>query len=194
MLNKYLLAFLRSERGTSVLEFAFSVPLLIFVILYGGYESWRALAASLRVDRAASHVSTVAARADASLDEGALTSLLKSANTIASPTDMLLDGRVILSAVKGGSGGVVLWQRCLGSKTSFTSAIGTAGSVANLSGNSFPTPPEDTTALVAETFYEHKFFLTGSITPPVTLTHKAISLGREEIPESVLSGGTVSSC
>jgi Flp pilus assembly protein TadG len=194
MLKKYPFAMARSERGTSTLEFAFSVPLLIFVVLYGGYESWQMISAALRVDRAASHVSTVAARADATLDEGALTSLLKSANTISSPTDMLAEGRVILSAVKGGAGGTVLWQRCLGSKTSFTSDIGNAGTIANLSGNGFPMPPEDTTALIAETFYEHKLLLTGSVTPPMTLTHKAISLGREEIPDAVLSGGVVSGC
>jgi Flp pilus assembly protein TadG len=194
MLIKHLITLARSERGNSALEFAFSVPLLIFVLLYGGYESWRAISASLRVDRAASHISSVAARADASLDEGALTSLLKSANTISSPTDVLTEGRVILSAIKGGTGGIVLWQRCLGEKTRFTSAIGAAGSIAILAGNGFPTPPDNTTALIAETFYEHKFFLTDSITPPITLTHKAISLGREEIPDSVLSGGAVSGC
>jgi Flp pilus assembly protein TadG len=194
MLKKYPFALASNARGTSTLEFAFAVPLLIFVILYGGYETWQIISAALRVDRAASHVSTVAARADATLDEGALTSLLKSANTISSPTDMLANGRVILSAVKGGVGGTVLWQRCRGSKTSFASSIGTVGGVANLSGNGFPMPPEGTTALIAETFYEHNYFLTGSATPAVTLKHKAISLGREEIPESVLADGTVSGC
>ncbi len=184
---------LTDSRGLSTIEFAFSLPLLIFVLLYGSYEVWQMISASLRVNRAASHVASVAARADATLDEDALTSLLKSANTIASPTPLLSNGRVVLSAVEGGAAGKILWQRCQGDKLTFTSAIGSVGATANLSGSSLPAPPDGTTALVAEIFYEYHPFLAGSAMP-ITLKHKAISLGREEIPDTVLATGVASSC
>lgn len=181
-------------RGVSTIEFAITIPLIVFGILYGGFESWQMISAALRVNRAASHVSTVAARADATLSEGALTSLLESANTIAVPTELLSGGRVILSAVQGGPGGKILWQRCRGDKTSFTSNIGVPGAVPNLTGNSLPVPPAGTTALVAETFYEYHLFLSGSMLPVKTLGHTSISLGREEVPDVVIASGVPSPC
>jgi hypothetical protein len=184
----------RNQRGASTIEFAFALPLLIFVLMYGSYEAWQIISAALRVDRAASHVATVAARADATLDEGALTSLLTSADRISAPTKILTDGRVIISAVEGGPGGKILWQRCKGAKIGYASAVGIPNAVANMSGNGFPMPPADTTALVAETYYEYHFVMTDTMMPPIVLKHKAISLGREDIPDTILTGGISSGC
>ncbi len=194
MLKPFKSLLRKNDRGVSTIEFAFALPVLIFVIFYGSIEMWRLVSDALRVDRAASHVAGVAARADSTLDEGALTSLLKSANTIASPTNILSGGRVIISAVEGGPSGKILWQRCLGDKPSYVSALGSAGSVAALTANTMPTPPVGSTALIAESFYEHHFALVGTALPPVNLKHKAISLGREDIPDTVLANGAPSNC
>ncbi len=194
MLKPFKSMLCKNDRGVSTVEFAFALPVLIFVLFYGSIEMWRLVSDALRVDRAASHIAGVAARADSTLDEGALTSLLKSANTIASPTNLLSGGRVIISAVEGGPSGKILWQRCLGDKPSFVSELGSTGAVAALTANAMPTPPVGTTALIAETFYEHHFALVGTALPPVSLKHKSISLGREEIPVAVLANGLVSGC
>jgi Flp pilus assembly protein TadG len=194
MLRNIIARIRHQSAGTSTIEFAFVLPVLLFVFLYGGVETWSIISTSLRVNRTASHVAGVAARADATLDETALTSVLNSADTIASPTLFLNKGRVILSAVEGGPNGKILWQRCKGEKTEFTSTLGTQGVVANLSGNGFPEPPADTTALIAETYYKFQFSLFQSGLPNITLKHKSIALGREDIPAVVINTGVASNC
>jgi Flp pilus assembly protein TadG len=194
MLRNSFHRFVRRADGTSTLELAFILPVIIFVLLYGGFEIWAMISTALRVDRTASHVAGVASRADATLDEGAVTSLLASTDTIAAPTPFLLKGRVILSAVEGGPAGKILWQRCKGTDTTYESAVGLTGDVASLSANGFPEPPKDTTALIAETFYLFEPSLVPTGLPGLTLSHKAISLGREEIPDVVVANGLASAC
>jgi Flp pilus assembly protein TadG len=185
---------LRRADGTSTIEFAIIFPILLFVLVYGGFETWAMITTSLRINRAASHVASVASRADATLDEGAVTSLLTSANTISTPTTLLTKGRVILTAVEGGANGKILWQRCKGDETGFVSAIGLMGAVANLADSNFPQPPKDTTALIAETYYKFSPTLVPTGLPPLVLKHKSISLGREEIPDTILANGAASNC
>jgi TadE-like protein len=180
--------------GVSIIEFAIAAPVLIVVFFYGGFEVWSMVSASMRVNKAASHVASVAARADANLDEGAVTSLLNSAERISVPTPLLANGRVVLSAVAIQMGSPrVMWQRCKGTRTDYASTIGTVGQPAAMASNNLPVPPVDITALVAETYYDYTFTFFELHGPTMTLKHKSVSLGREDIPATVKADMTIPS-
>lgn len=141
---------LRREDGTIVIEAAFSLPLLLLLLL-GGFETSQYVLANQKLSRIATTMSDTIAQSSQALSERQMHDLLNSVNFMASPFDMTSSGRVIITAVTGSTGSnQVMWRRCAGGLAQ-TSRL---GAPAALPGSVLL--PNGTTAVVTEAFIDYR--------------------------------------
>ncbi|QGP80876.1 TadE/TadG family type IV pilus assembly protein [Sphingobium sp. CAP-1] len=136
---RHLPAFLqglrRDESGLALIEFAFSLPVLV-VLGMTGLECANLSLAHLRVSQVAMLVADNAARVRTSIDEADVNEIMTGADLSTEALKLKANGRIFLSDLEPNgkaspnTGQYIRWQRCWGSG-SFTSSYGVAGDGTN---------------------------------------------------------------
>lgn len=109
----------KDSEGIALTEFAYSLPILLTLIL-GGLETANYALAHLRVSQIAMTVADNAGRVDNGIDEANIYEVFAGAELVGEPVDFIANGRVVLSSLehngKTGSdeGQWIHWQRCTG--------------------------------------------------------------------------------
>jgi Flp pilus assembly protein TadG len=123
------------DRGLALVEFAFSLPVLLILGLTG-LECANLALAHMRVSQVAMLVADNAARVRTSIDEADVNEIMTGADLATDSLKLKANGRIFLSDLepnlKTGSsaGNYIRWQRCWGTGN-FTSSYGVAGNGAN---------------------------------------------------------------
>jgi hypothetical protein len=117
------------SEGIALVEFAFSLPILL-ALIFGGLETANYALAHLRVSQIAMTVADNAGRVDTTIDEANIYEVFAGAGLVGESLDFMANGRVVLSSLEpnglSGSdeGQMINWQRCAGQLTSATPAYG----------------------------------------------------------------------
>ena len=146
--------FKRDERGLAFLELAYSVPILV-ILLLGGVEISRYVFVHQKLERAAVTMADLLSQAY-TIREGELAGLFEASAYVMNPFDMHTSGYMVASSIASESGGsaTVMWQRTLGGATGGGgSRFGTQGGPAQL-------PPdfsvrEGDSVIAAEAYYAY---------------------------------------
>ena len=115
-----LRALRRSTSGVALTEFAFSLPILMSLLLAGLEVSNFALA-HLRVNQIAMTVADNAGRVRTTMDESNVYEVFSGADVTGQSIDFNANGRIVLSSLQGNgktgaqAGQMINWQRCHGS-------------------------------------------------------------------------------
>jgi len=117
-----MMSFLRNLRrncsGVAMIEFAFSLPIILLMGL-GGTELAHMAIARERVDQIAMLVADNAARVRDTIDENDVNDIMTGAKLVGQSIDFGAHGRIILSNVQNNptnTGQWIRWQRCAGAK------------------------------------------------------------------------------
>ena len=161
---------LRDDRGSSMLEFAFAMPLLLLVLL-GGIELGRYALLHQKLDRTAMTVADLVSRVT-SVSPTELTTVFNATDLVMAPFTMGDRGAVVVSSVYDDSGTPrVRWQRTGAGTLSVTSQVGVQGGTATLSDPLLV--DDDAGIVVGETYYQYNPWLIDLI-PSIQLRHIAI--------------------
>jgi Flp pilus assembly protein TadG len=157
--------------GNVSVEFALCVPVLLLLML-GSAEMGRYIILHQKMDRVATTISDLVARAD-TITEDDLTDIFTAAGQVAEPFDLADLGVVIVSSVTNsdGSGPVIAWQRSGGGAYSASSHLGAEGDTPVL-------PPDfevrqGETAIISEVYYDFAPFLSELIVEPQVIYRTA---------------------
>lgn len=107
------------ENGLAMMEFAFSLPVLL-VLTLGGLETANFALAHLRISQIAMTVSDNAGRVNTAVDETNINEIFSGARLVGLPIDFENNGRVVLSSLQpnelaaADAGQMINWQRCFG--------------------------------------------------------------------------------
>ncbi|MCH8685525.1 TadE family protein [Pedomonas mirosovicensis] len=127
-LRKFLRRLRRDTSGLGVIELAFVAPILM-LLMTGGLELANYIMAKMKVTRVATMMADLTAQSPVGVLEGQISDLFLAANMVTDPLNILENGRVYITAVRGGGsyvGNTILWQRCDGKRTDFVSEIGSS--------------------------------------------------------------------
>ena len=118
----------RDTSATAIIEFAFMLPILVTVGLFGVEISNYAIV-NTKMSQIALIVADTAARVRDSIDEADVNEVMLAAKLYGGGYNVTTNGRIILSSVERNSKGgmYIRWQRCKGLKT-LTSSYGAQGS------------------------------------------------------------------
>lgn len=127
-LSQWLARLREDLRGFATAELALTFPIVLLILL-GGLEGAMYVVAQQKVSRVANALADLAAQSESGALESQISDLFESARFITDPADIIQDGRMYVTAVRGGGAGVgnsILWQRCDGLRSSTISALGTS--------------------------------------------------------------------
>ncbi|MEM8694529.1 MAG: TadE/TadG family type IV pilus assembly protein [Pseudomonadota bacterium] len=119
----------KDDEGIALVEFAFSLPILL-ALIFGALETANYALAHLRVSQIAMTVADNAGRVDTAIDEANIYEVFAGAALVGESLDFNANGRIVLSSLQpnnlSGSdeGQMINWQRCMGQLTSVTPAYG----------------------------------------------------------------------
>ena len=162
--------FLHDRRGSTLLEIAFSMPILM-VLLTGAIETGLFLMLNQKLQHSAVSIADLTTR-DEEISEATMTDIFSAVPIIMAPFALGDDTRVIVTAVGNDASGnaTIYWQRTGAGSLSQVSEIGTEGGTPSL-------PPDipirdNETIIVTEVYYEYEpvFF---SVIDPVRLRRTA---------------------
>ncbi|WP_298396062.1 TadE family protein [Sphingobium sp.] len=120
----------RDDRGLALIEFAFSLPVLL-ILCMAGLECANLALAHLRVSQVAMLVADNAARVRTSIDEADVNEIMTGADLSSASLKLKDNGRIFLSDLEpngltgSNEGQYIRWQRCWGSGP-FISSYGVA--------------------------------------------------------------------
>lgn len=115
-----LAAFVRCTGGFALTEFAFALPIFLFLLL-GGLEITNFVMAHARVNQIAITVADNAGRIRTGIDESNIYEVFSGAALVGQSLDFANGGRVVLSSLEpngltgADEGQMINWQRCFGS-------------------------------------------------------------------------------
>lgn len=196
--------------GVALLEFAFTLPVLLLMSLTGA-ELTNYITTRMRISQIALHLADNAARigsgsqlAAKTITETDINDLFTGANLQSGELALGTNGRVILSDLEvdpAHSGKYTIkWQRCYGAKTSHASGYGTAGQ-SNLSGigptGRQATAPSGGATMFVEVYYEYTPLVKSSLAPTSNMTEVASMMVRDTRDLTQIyntAGATISSC
>lgn len=184
----------RDASGVAMLEFAFTLPLLLLLSLTGA-ELTNYITTRMRISQLALHLADNAARIGSggqlqskTISETDINDLLTGAGLQAGELDLYTNGRVILSSLEPVANPnstnkfKIAWQRCRGSKTSHASSYGLAGAT-NLDGMGKPgrlaTAPDGGSTMFVEVYYEYKPLVKTSLAPTTSMIEIASMVVRD---------------
>lgn len=130
-LGRQLASIRRDEGGVALVEFAFSLPVLV-VLSMAGLETANLALAHMRVSQIAMLVADNAARVRSSIDEADINEIMTGAELSSESLKLKANGRIFLTDLEPNglpsplTGQYIRWQRCWG-QGSFTSSYGVAG-------------------------------------------------------------------
>ncbi|MGP1283252.1 MAG: TadE/TadG family type IV pilus assembly protein [Parasphingopyxis sp.] len=122
----------RDSEGVALIEFAFSLPILL-ALIFGGLETANYALAHLRVSQIAMTVADNAGRVDTAIDEANIQEVFAGAALVGNSIDFTQNGRIVLSSLQPNNqtgsdeGQMINWQRCMGQLTSITPSYGVEG-------------------------------------------------------------------
>lgn len=178
--------------GLAMLEFAFSLPLLLLLSLTGA-ELTNYIISRMRISQIALHLADNAARIGSgsqlqakTINEADINDLLTGAGMQSGELGLFTHGRVIISSLEpdpANSGkNRIRWQRCRGAKTAQISAYGNAGAT-NLNGmgktGRLATAPTDGVTMYVEVYYEYQPLLKASFAPNTNFREEASMMVRD---------------
>lgn len=182
----------RDQSGLALLEFAFALPIMLTLALSGA-EITNFVITKMRISQIALHLADNTARIGAgsqlqakTITEADINDLLTGADMQSGELKLLTNGRVILSSIEpdpANSGkSRIRWQRCSGSKTSFTSNHGAQGD-RNLAGVGPATrqvsAPTDGVTMFVEVQYQYTPLIKTSLSPSTTFDEIASMMVRD---------------
>jgi Flp pilus assembly protein TadG len=164
-------AIARCSAGNVAVEFALAVPVLLLLML-GSAEMARFVLLHQKMDRVATTISDLVARAD-TISESQINDIFTAADQVAQPFDLADLGVVIVSSITNpdGNGPTIAWQRSGGGTYAATSHLGAEGDTPSL-------PPdfevrEGETAIISEVYYDFTPFLSEMIVEPQVIYRSA---------------------
>ncbi|WP_299327852.1 TadE family protein [Parasphingopyxis sp.] len=122
----------KDSKGIALVEFAFSLP-IVLALIFGGLETANFALAHLRVSQIAMTVADNAGRVDTAIDEANIYEVFAGAGLVGQAIDFEPNGRVVLSSLQpnnqtgANEGQMINWQRCMGQLTSVTPSYGLEG-------------------------------------------------------------------
>lgn len=183
----------RDTSGLALLEFAFTLPILLLLSLTGA-ELTNYIITRMRISQIALHLADNAARIGSgsqlqakTITEADINDLFVGANLQSGEMDLKGRGRVILSSIERSTVNTVnsriRWQRCYGAKTSRTSSYGTVATSTNVTGIG-PTgrqvsAPENGVTMFVEVYYEYQPLVKNSLAPSTSITEIASMMVRD---------------
>lgn len=171
--------------GNMAVEFALAVPVLLLLLL-GSAELARFVLLHQKMDRVATTVSDLVARAE-TISESQLDDIFTAIGEVAEPFAIGDLGVVIVTSIENldGEGAVIAWQRSGGGSKSAYSELGVEGDTPNLP-EGFEVR-EGETAIISEVFFDFEPFLSEMIVAPTTVyrvAHHRPRLGTLDTIES----------
>ncbi len=196
-----LLALLRRLRsdtsGLALLEFAYTLPILLVLSLTGA-ELTNYITTKMRMSQIALHLADNAARIGSGsqlsakqITEADINDLLTGADLQSGELDLLQHGRVIISSLEpmsnpNTSGRYrIRWQRCGGAKVGHKSSWGEAGKSngTNMAGmgpsGRQAIAPDNGVTMFVEVYYEYQPLVGGSLAPDAAMTEIASMMVRD---------------
>lgn len=187
-------ALARDRSGLALLEFAFSLPILLTLILVGA-EYTNYVTTRMRVSQIALQIADNGARIGAGsqlqakrISESDINDLLTGANLQAGELGLFTHGRVILSSLEPVATPNptqrfrIAWQRCRGTRTSHASSYGVAGAT-NLTGMGPAgrqiTATDEGATMFVEVYYEYQPLVSASLVPTTTMVEIASMMVRD---------------
>ena len=179
----------RKNQGSVLVETAFVVPILIFLVI-AGFDVTQFVVANQKMNRLAATMADLISRSDGGLNEAVVSDLLLAADFAAAPYDLKTSGRVIVSAVQGTNGGnQIVWQRCSVSSYGATSMLGNTGKRnVKLPGN-LPLDPGEI-SIVSETVLKFDKVFVSQIVMPAEIRQFAIFRPRLGALNTITADGT----
>lgn len=183
----------RDTSGLALLEFAFSLPILLAMSLTGA-ELTNYIITRMRVSQIALQLADNSARMGSGSQleskkvyESDINDLLTGANFQASELNLFANGRVIISSVEPHETTAdryrIRWQRCKGTMTSWASSHGTPATVTSVEGVGPPNqliiaPPSGVTMFV-EVRYQYQPLVKTSLSPSREINEIASMMVRD---------------
>lgn len=179
-LRKFLRRLRRDQRGVSFVELAFAAPVLI-LLFAGGLELANYIMARMKVTRVATMLADLTAQSPVGVLEGQISDLFLSANMITTPFDILENGRIYITAVRGGGslvGNSILWQRCDGKRVDYPSEIGSKDNKNVLLPHNIQLPDEAITVVAQATMQYEPLLFAPLFPDEPKITHVAVYMPR----------------
>ena len=199
----------RDRGGMALVEFALSLPFVVFVTMTGA-ELANFTTAKMRVSQIALHVADNAARigtgtvlSNKTISEAQINDLFTGANYQGGRLNVKTNGKVILSSLENDPSNTgkyyIHWQRCYGSKT-YASSYGKQGDN-NLTGmgptGQKVTAPSGGATMFVEISYNYQPIISTKFMPMSTITEIAAMTVRDSRDLTQIynsEGVTASSC
>jgi len=186
---------LRRCDGSILMETALVLPILLALIA-GAFEVGRLYLAQQKVSGLTTQTADMIAQAEFGISESEINDVFAAVEHISEPLAVKQNGRVIVSAVMGQSGGpdanAIVWQRCTGNLDA-DSDFGSEGTTdIELPGNI--TLAENEMSIVAETVLEYEPALFTGFFDPMELRGEATFRPRFGAMSTVSADASPSSC
>ena len=189
------------QRGLAMLEFAFTLPVLVLLAMTGA-ELTNYVTVRMRMSQIALQVADNAARMGTSVANGAkqisesdINDLFVGSQMESGALDISTNGRVIISDLEPTATGAttykIRWQRCYGTQTGHASSYGTVaagptpGPGMGPTGNQV-TAMDGSATMFVEVFYKYQPLIKAAWAPSTTMTEVASMAVRDNRD---LSGG-----
>ncbi len=196
----------RDERGLALIEFAFSLPVLL-ILGMAGLESANLALAHMRISQIAMLVADNAARVRTSIDEADVNEIMTGADLSSETLRLKANGRIILSDLEpngltgSNAGQYIRWQRCWGDGA-FTSSYGlvnkgkTDGSLKDGMGPGTTaatkvTASSGTAVMFVEVAYTYQPLVSNSIFGPKVIRYSSAFNVRERTDQAIKNGGNL---
>lgn len=203
-LPRFLQRLRRDDRGLALIEFAFSLPVLV-VMCMAGLECANLALAHLRVSQIAMLVADNAARVRTSIDEADVNEIMTGADLSTTALKLKANGRIFLSDLEPNGltgtneGQYIRWQRCWGSGT-FTSNYGVANDGKTDASMKFGMGPgttaekkvmaaSGTAVMFVEVAYNYQPLITDSIFGAKVIRYTSAFNVRERTDQEIKNGG-----
>ena len=184
----------RDTSGTALLEFAFSLPILLTMSLTGA-ELTNYITTKMRVSQIALQLADNAARIGSGtqleakkISEADINDLLVGAQLQSGELNLKANGRVILSDVEPTATGATTykigWQRCYGDKDGYVPAYPLYGESKTSNPGMGPDgrrtiAPDGGAAMFVEVYYEYKPLIQTSLAPSTKMVEIASMMVRD---------------
>lgn len=189
---------LKADRsGLALLEFAFSLPILL-VLSLSGAELTNYITTRMRISQIALHLADNAARIGSgsqlqakSITEADLNDLLTGAGLQAGELELFNRGRVTISSLEPtanpNTAGTyrIRWQRCRGTRSGQAMTYGRAGTASGLNMTGIGptgrqvTAPEGGVTMFVEVYYDYKPLVKTSLSPSSGISEIASMMVRD---------------
>ncbi|MBB4640054.1 TadE/TadG family type IV pilus assembly protein [Rhizorhapis suberifaciens] len=190
--------------GLALIEFAYSLPVLTSLGLYG-LEAAHLAQAHMQVSQIAMQVADNASRVRSSIDETDINEALTGADMIGESIDFTANGRIILSSLEpngltgADEGQYIRWQRCYGDGD-YASSYGASGdgeTGSTLADGMGPagnevTAMDGSAVIFAEVIYDYQPLISNKLFGAKTIRYNSAFVVRERTDQSMKNASNLS--